>query len=148
MKSFSKKRHREFSPISSRERKRISLNSKSTVTSDCLQNRSRESNSFPEVIESIVDLNVKGAIIDAEIVALHEKGRASFHLLGAYDINQQRPPIFLYAFDLLQLNGEDLKSFPWSSGKRALQKRVSKPPGVSSEVALGSNSNCSRNRNL
>ena len=72
----------------------------------------------------------KGAIIDAEIVALHEKGRASFHLLGAYDINQQRPPIFLYAFDLLQLNGEDLKSFPWSSGKRALQKRISKPPGV------------------
>jgi bifunctional non-homologous end joining protein LigD len=70
----------------------------------------------------------KGAIIDAEIVALHEKGRASFHLLGAYDINQQRPPIFLYAFDLLQLNGEDLKSFPWSSGKRALQKRISKPP--------------------
>jgi ATP-dependent DNA ligase len=47
---------------------------------------------------------------------------------GAYDINQQRPPIFLYAFDLLQLNGEDLKSFPWSSGKRALQKRISKPP--------------------
>jgi bifunctional non-homologous end joining protein LigD len=127
----------------------------------------------------------KGAIIDAEIVALHEKGRASFHLLGAYDINQQRPPIFLYAFDLLQLNGEDLKSFPWSSGKRALQKRISKLPGViryfgalgidaeplleearklslkgvigkeefyfmrlGSEVALGSNSNCSRNRNL
>jgi ATP-dependent DNA ligase len=112
------------------------------------------------VLESIVDLTVKGR-------------------------HHRRGNLFLYAFDLLQLNGEDLKGFPWSSGKRALQKRIRKPPGViryfgdlgidaeprleearklglkgvigkeefyfmrsGSEVALGSNSNCSRNRNL
>ena len=59
---------------------------------------------FPEVKDSIQD-----AIIDGEIVALDEKGRSSFRLLQSFDMGEERPPIVLYAFDLLQLNGKDLR---------------------------------------
>jgi bifunctional non-homologous end joining protein LigD len=61
-------------------------------------------------MDSIAELNVQDAIIDGEIVALDDKGCSSFQLLQVYDIGQQRPPIFFYAFDLLQLDGKDLKT--------------------------------------
>jgi len=76
---------------------------------------------FPEVMDSIAELNVQDTMIDGEIVALDEKGCLSFQLLQAYDIGQQRPPIFFYAFDLLELNGKDLKHFPWRNAKRGLK---------------------------
>jgi bifunctional non-homologous end joining protein LigD len=85
---------------------------------------------FPEVMDSIAELNVQDAIIDGEIVALDEKGRSSFQLLQAYDIGQQRPPIFFYAFDLLQLNGKDLKQLSLEKRKAILQKLINKPPGI------------------
>ena len=46
----------------------------------------------------------------------------SFQLLQAHDIGQERPPIFFYAFDLLQLNGHDLKKLPLSQRKSKLQR--------------------------
>ena len=76
------------------------------------------------------ELNVQDAIIDGEIVALDEKGRSSFQLLQAYDIGQQRPPIFFYAFDLLQLNGKDLKNLSLEKRKAILQQLINKPPGI------------------
>jgi bifunctional non-homologous end joining protein LigD len=62
---------------------------------------------FPEVKDSIAALDIQDAIIDGEIVALDEKGRSSFQLLRSLDMGQERPPIFFYAFDLLQLNGKE-----------------------------------------
>ena len=78
-------------------------------------------------MDSITKLKVQDAIIDGEIVALDEKGRSSFQLLQAYDIGQQRPPIFFYAFDLSQLNGKDLKNFPWTSGKQSFKSCSANP---------------------
>ena len=85
---------------------------------------------FPEIIVSIVELNAHDAIIDGEIVALDEKGRSSFQLLQAHDMEQERPPIFFYAFDLLQLNGKDMKKLPLEERKATLQRLLEKPPGV------------------
>src|SRR4029077_3428070 len=85
---------------------------------------------FPEVMDSIAELNVQDAMIDGEIVALDEKGCSSFQLLQAYDIGQQRPPIFFYAFDLLQLNGEDLKQLSLEKRKAMLEKLINKAPGA------------------
>jgi bifunctional non-homologous end joining protein LigD len=58
---------------------------------------------FPEVTAAISDLKVKDAIIDGEIVALNERGLSSFQLLQAFELGQERPPIFFYAFDRLPL---------------------------------------------
>src|SRR6185295_18183686 len=47
---------------------------------------------FPELMESILQLPAQDAIIDGEIVALDEKGRSSFQLLQARELDQERPP--------------------------------------------------------
>ena len=85
---------------------------------------------FPEVADSVAQLDVEDAIIDGEIVALDPKGRSSFQLLQAYDLGQERPPIYFYAFDLLQLDGRDLKSESVITRKAELEKLLKKPTGV------------------
>jgi bifunctional non-homologous end joining protein LigD len=85
---------------------------------------------FPEVKDSIAALDVRDAIIDGEIVALDEKGRSSFQALQGFDMGQERPPIVFYAFDLLQLNGEDLRNLPIEERKAKLEELLKKAPGA------------------
>jgi bifunctional non-homologous end joining protein LigD len=85
---------------------------------------------FPEVLESISDLNAKDAVIDGEIVALNEQGVSSFQLLQAFELGQERPSIFYYAFDLLRLNGKDLRETPLNQRKDKLGRLLKNPPGV------------------
>ncbi|MEP6663981.1 MAG: non-homologous end-joining DNA ligase [Verrucomicrobiota bacterium] len=85
---------------------------------------------FPEVWQGVKDLKVEDAIIDGEIVALDEKGRSSFQLLQAYELNQERPPIFFYAFDLLRLNNEDVRSLPVGERKKRLEKILEQAPEI------------------
>jgi ATP-dependent DNA ligase len=84
---------------------------------------------FPEIMVSIAELNAHDAIIDGEIVALDEKGRSSFQLLQAHDMGPERPPIFFYAFDLLRLNGKDLKNRPLEERKLTLHRLLEKSAG-------------------
>jgi bifunctional non-homologous end joining protein LigD len=85
---------------------------------------------FTEVVDSISGLDVRDAIIDGEIVALDEKGRSSFQLLQAFEMGQGRPPIVFYAFDLLQLDGKDLRNLPVEKRKAKLEELLKNPPGV------------------
>jgi len=85
---------------------------------------------FTEVMDSISALDVRDAIIDGEIVALDNRGHSSFQLLQAFEMGEQRPPIFYYAFDLLRLNGKDLKNLPVEERKAKLEKLLQEPPGV------------------
>jgi bifunctional non-homologous end joining protein LigD len=63
---------------------------------------------FPEVAEALRKLPCKEAMLDGEIVALDEEGRSSFQLLQARELSGERPPIFFYVFDMIQLDGKDL----------------------------------------
>jgi bifunctional non-homologous end joining protein LigD len=83
---------------------------------------------FPEITNSIVALDVQDAIIDGEIVALDDRGRPSFQLLQGYDMGLVRPPIVFYAFDLLRLNGEDLRGLPIEERKTKLAALLKPPP--------------------
>lgn len=85
---------------------------------------------FAEVKDSIAALNIQDVIIDGEIVALDETGRPSFQLLQAFAAGQERPPIVFYAFDLLQLNGQDLKNSPIEERKAKLEALLKNPAGV------------------
>jgi len=85
---------------------------------------------FPEVLESISELKVRDAVIDGEIVALDEQGISSFQLLQAFELGEERPPIFYYAFDLLRLNGKDLHESPLKERKGKLGRLLKDPPGV------------------
>jgi bifunctional non-homologous end joining protein LigD len=87
-------------------------------------------NKFPEVKDSIAALDLQDAVIDGEIVALDEMGRSSFQLLQGFDMGEEQPPIFFYAFDLLRLNGKDLQVLPVEKRKAKLEELLKKPPGV------------------
>ena len=67
---------------------------------------------FPEVAKALAKLPCKEAVLDGEIAALDEEGRSSFQLLQARELSGERPPIFYYVFDLIQLDGKDLTGVP------------------------------------
>src|SRR6185312_7861569 len=48
----------------------------------------------------------------AEVIALEESGRSSFQLLQMSRMAGQNPAICYYLFDILNLDGKDLKNLP------------------------------------
>jgi bifunctional non-homologous end joining protein LigD len=83
---------------------------------------------FPEVAEALRDLPCKEAMLDGEIAALDEEGRSSFQLLQARELSGERPPIFYYVFDLLQLDGKDLTGVPLLKRKALAQALLERAP--------------------
>lgn len=80
------------------------------------------SGKFPDLVEAIGALPGRKAVIDGEIVALDPQGRSSFQLLQAYDLGQERPPLYFYAFDLLSLDGKDFRRKKLGERKEALRQ--------------------------
>ena len=60
---------------------------------------------YPLVVEAVNHLKVRSCLIDGEVVCCDERGLARFQLLRH---RRNEPQAFLYAFDLLELNGDDL----------------------------------------
>jgi bifunctional non-homologous end joining protein LigD len=85
---------------------------------------------FPEIVEAIAALDLQDAIIDGEIVALDDQGRSSFQALQAFDMDTERPPIVFYAFDLLRLNGKDLRDLPIEERKAKLAELFTESPAA------------------
>src|SRR5262249_45453520 len=85
---------------------------------------------FPEVAEAIAALPVDQAVVDGEIVALDKKGVSSFQLLQGFEIGKTRPPLYFYVFDLLQLNGMDLRDRTVVQRKKQLEKILKKAPEI------------------
>ena len=65
------------------------------------------------------------AVLDGEIVCLDENGRPQF-----YDVLRRRGDPVFYAFDLLWLDGEDLRTRPLLERKRLLHEIVPPQPSV------------------
>ena len=59
------------------------------------------------------------AVIDGEIVCLSDEGRPQF-----YELMRRRGDPYLYAFDLLWLNGADLRELPLHERKRQLRQII------------------------
>ena len=57
---------------------------------------------YPLVVEAVNHLKVRSCLIDGEVVCCDERGVATFELLRH---SRNEPQAFLYAFDLLELNG-------------------------------------------
>ena len=81
---------------------------------------------FPGVADALRRLRVPDAVIDGEVVALDAKGRSSFQLLQ----NQSRGELRFVAFDLLWLDGHDLRDKPLEARRELLESLFSgvKPP--------------------
>ncbi len=64
---------------------------------------------FPDVVEALRAID-GDFVLDSEIVALDEQGKPSFQLLQ--NDHSRALPVYLYAFDLLNRNGEALQAEP------------------------------------
>ena len=84
---------------------------------------------FPLIVEAVAKLRVSSCIIDGEAVACGEDGIACFEmLLDRWDIESG---VFLYAFDLIEFNGDDFRQHPLAVRKSALARLVARAePGV------------------
>jgi bifunctional non-homologous end joining protein LigD len=83
---------------------------------------------FPPIIEALHELG-QTAVLDGEIVALDEAGRARFQLLQNYQ-KTGRGRLAYYVFDLLHLNGRDLRSLPLLRRKELLAQLVAGMPTI------------------
>jgi bifunctional non-homologous end joining protein LigD len=86
------------------------------------------SKKFPAIVDAVASLDADDAIIDGEIVALDAKGVSSFQRLQAFEIGSKPPPLFYYAFDLLQLEGDDLRGRPLAERKAQLEELLKNAP--------------------
>jgi len=84
---------------------------------------------YPELQTIPESLKAKRAVLDGEIVALDEEGRPSFSLLqqrsGFHIAGRKSKPradvsVLYYAFDLLYLDGRDLRGLPLEERKKQL----------------------------
>ncbi len=85
---------------------------------------------YPELGELPKFLNAKTAILDGEVVVLDDEGRSSFSLMqqrtgirahGRQATPRSELPILYYAFDLLYLDGYDLRRVALAERKRVLK---------------------------
>ena len=97
------------------------------------RNQNELTQRFPELKDLPKFIQAKSAILDGEVVALDEQGRASFSLMqqrtgfrpgGRRVANKADVPVLYYAFDLLYLDGYDLRRVPLEERKGKLASLV------------------------
>jgi bifunctional non-homologous end joining protein LigD len=88
------------------------------------------SNDFPAVMEAVRGVAADTVLIDGEIVAVDERGCPSFQMLQNRATLGRDWQIVYYAFDLLELQGEDWKARPLTERKERLQQLLFGSEGV------------------
>lgn len=83
---------------------------------------------YPEIIESLSRLNFS-AVLDGEIVVLDEAGVSQFGLLQDYQ-QQLTGALAYYVFDILWLEGHDLRGLPLARRKEILTRVLPVLPHV------------------
>jgi len=77
----------------------------------------------PLIVETLARLRSRSCIIDGEAVACDDNGVASFNLIR---YRRHDDSTFLYAFDLIELNGDDMRRDPLEVRKATLRSMLAK----------------------
>jgi ATP-dependent DNA ligase len=80
---------------------------------------------YPWIVESALKNRYKQFVIDGEAVILGVDGISDFNALHSGKHNDE---VQLYAFDILALNGDDLRSLPLSMRKAHLERLLARRP--------------------
>src|SRR5581483_1983215 len=99
---------------------------------------------FENCAAALAQLPVRQAFLDGEIAALREDGSSDFQLLQNSLRAGAPARIVYFIFDLLYLDGADLRAAPLQKRKQALQKILEGAPAA---AATGSRSNACAARN-
>ncbi len=78
---------------------------------------------FPAIAEALRKIKAREVVFDGEIVALDERGTPRFQLLQQ---GEQRELIFM--FDVLWLDGRDMRQQTYGQRRAALEKLLRRPP--------------------
>jgi bifunctional non-homologous end joining protein LigD len=91
---------------------------------------------YPLIVEPVNRLKVRSCLIDGEAVACDDNGLAVFERLRRKPEGRH---VFLFAFDLLELDGEDLRRASFETRKATLDARLAQDeePGCASGEARG-----------
>jgi bifunctional non-homologous end joining protein LigD len=76
---------------------------------------------FPLIVETVARLRPRSCIIDGEAVVCDSSGMVSFDHIR---YRRHDSSAFLYAFDLIELNGDDIRRDPLEIRKAILAKIV------------------------
>ena len=79
---------------------------------------------FPQIGAALAKLLLPDVVLDGEIVALDEEGRPRFQLL------QQGRNEKLFVFDILWLDGRDLRKLRYLERRELLEKAMRKSPNL------------------
>jgi bifunctional non-homologous end joining protein LigD len=82
------------------------------------------SDRFKPLCNAFTKLKCLNAVIDGEVVHVAEDGSMSFHALQNALSTEKLDRLRYYAFDLLHLNGNDLRARPLSERKSLLKRRI------------------------
>ena len=83
---------------------------------------------FPLIVEALARLSSRSCIIDGEAVCCDEDGMPSFERIR---YRRHDATVFLYAFDLIELSGDDLRREPLEVRKATLKSVLAKAgPGL------------------
>jgi bifunctional non-homologous end joining protein LigD len=82
---------------------------------------------FPLIIEALSRLHARSCIVDGEAVVCGDDGIASFERIR---YGRHNASAFLYAFDLIELNGDDLRRDPLAVRKATLTSLLRAAPGL------------------
>jgi bifunctional non-homologous end joining protein LigD len=77
---------------------------------------------FPELVTALERAKLPSALLDGEVTIVEDGGRTSFQALQNAFSGGPRGGLTYFAFDLLYLDGEDLRSLPLEQRKERLRK--------------------------
>ena len=89
---------------------------------------------FPVIEEAVRKLRVSSVTIDGEAVYCDSNGLTNFEKLHSQGYNNE---VFLYAFDLLELNGGDYRLRPLETRKAHLERLTARTEGMRFVEHLG-----------
>ncbi len=84
------------------------------------------SKKFPTISKAFKNLKVRSAIFDGEVVVIDKFGRSHFAQLQDAISRKEFIGMRIHLFDLLYLNGEDLRDYPLNKRKALLKTILSK----------------------
>jgi hypothetical protein len=84
---------------------------------------------FPLIVESLPRLRSRSCIIDGEAVACDDNGMPSFDRIR---YRRHDASVFLYAFDLIEWNGDDLRREPLAVRTNESRRKVNDDKAVNS----------------
>jgi bifunctional non-homologous end joining protein LigD len=83
---------------------------------------------FPLIVEALDNLHLQSCIIDGEAVSCGDDGIASFDRIR---YRRHDADVFMWAFDLIELNGDDVRRDPLAVRKATLERILARAaPGI------------------